>query len=513
MPAAGEPSLLSAAQRRELAFAADLLSGRAAPPTDPPPANVADDFLLGSPEGDLRIEDFSFTSEPVTEEPVQNVDFLSVPGENGPATSAADSFSLQSLAESLTTSAPAQTSPPSARKRDDWDPPAIPAFPTLTPGPDEKPQTISGPAPAVTFPAPEKQDSFFVTVPSLAADEPLAIFPPARPAEPEEDFDAPLLFPVPSAGLHSGINAPGTAMDADPHDRALGAILCGALLIVLGLFLACRLPSLALEADAAAGAAGGGGAVRAGHLRGEMFLCAAGAAACLLLGTGAATLRRWAPPLIHAAGWAVLLTVLGEMAVATASMFYLSSNDTPGDAVPGDGTALFAAAGVLGVGVPLLLIALFQRPGVAKLCAQADQRPRWTDTRSVPALTVLIAGCLFAAAAAAMGIAGTAFPSFGSLAEGGAAAGAWGGVALGALAAGALAAAGQKAGWWMLTGVALVLTVALYLTCRNHGWEEIFHLPAVNPPSAISASLAAGAMLPVLLIALLTRRSLTGAES
>ena len=150
-----EPSLLSAAQRRELAFAADLLSSRVAPPpsAEPPPASAADDFLLGAPEGDLQTEDFSFAGDLAAEEPVQKVDFLSVPGENGAAVPAGESFNLQSLAASLTAPA-AQAMPPPSRKRDDWDPPSIPAFPALTAGLDEKPLTISGPAPLTEAPAP-----------------------------------------------------------------------------------------------------------------------------------------------------------------------------------------------------------------------------------------------------------------------------------------------------------------------------------------------------------------------
>jgi hypothetical protein len=514
VPSPGEPSLLSAAQRRELAFAADLLSSRVAPPADLPPASAADDFLLGGPEGDLQTEDFSFAPDLITEEPVQNVDFLSVPGENGPALPAGDSFNLQSLAASLT--APAAQAAAPSRKRDDWDPPSIPAFPALTTSLAEEPLTTSGSAPplvplapALTPVPPEKQDSFFVTLAPLPPPEPATLFPPSRPVEPEDDFDASLLFPAPVAEPPASQAAD---LEADPHDRALGAILCGALLLVLGLFLACRMPSLALEADAAAGTPGGVGAVHAGHLRGEMFVTAAGAATCLLLGIGAATLRRWAPPLIHAAGWTALLIALGEMAVATASMFYLASNNTPGDAVPGDGTAIFAIAGIFGVGLPLLLIAVFQRPGVARLCALADPRVRWTDDRSIPALMVFVAGLTLAAAAVAMSAAGAAFPAFGNLTSGDGSAGAWAGVATAAIAAGVLSAAGQKAGWWLLTGVTCALTAALLLTCQQHGWEEIFHTPPSNPASMTGAVLAAATMLPLGLIVFLTRRTHGHAE-
>lgn len=483
----GEPSLLSAAQRRELTMAADSLSGRGFPQLEADPVSVADDFLLGPAMEGLTPDGFDVPASPRAEEPPPPVDFLDVNGgASVPAVVPVESFSLQSLAASLAAPAPAPTAP---RRRDDWEPPAVPAFPSLT-GMSPVAATSTGPATPISRTAGgEKKEGFFV---------PLPVFPPPRALELEPDFDAPLLFPVPSAERHA---EPRLEEETDPHDRALGAILCGALLLVLGLFLACRVPSLALEADAAAG---GGHTVRAGHLRGEMFVSIAGAAACLLLGIGATTLRRWAPPLIHAAGWTVLLTVLCGMAVATASMFHLSSNNTPGDAVPGDGTAIFAIAGIFGVALPLLLIAIFQRPGVAKLCAFADKRQCWTDRRSIPALMVFISGAMLAAAVFALSIAQSAFPAFGHLNDG---SGAWAGIGLAAAAAGGLAAAGHKAGWWLLTGLTCALAAAIFLTCRQHAWQEIFGLTAVEPPTTGSAILAAAVLLPLLLIVLMTRRA------
>jgi hypothetical protein len=193
-------------------------------------------------------------------------------------------------------------------------------------------------------------------------------------------------------------------------------------------------------------------------------------------------------------------------------MFYFSSNSTPGDAVPGDGTAIFAAAGILGVGLPLLLIALFQRPGIARLCAQADARPRWTDARSIPSLMVFVVGLTLAAAALAMAASGAAFPAFGNLTFGSSSTIAWAGVAVAGAAAGGLAVAGQKTGWWLLTGVSCGLTAALLITCQYYGWEEIFQFKSTNPPSTTSAFLAGATMLPLLLIVFLTRRSQAGGE-
>jgi hypothetical protein len=505
----GEPSLLSAAQRRELAMAADSLTGRSLPVTDDGPASAADDFLLGPASGEKPGDLFDIhVPAPVEEAPVRT-DFLDLPSADGvSAAGLTDGFNLQSLAASLAvpalippgpavvTSAPvsAPSPGPVSRRRDNWEPPVVPAFPSLT-VPEAKPLTSTGAAAPVPLPTgTDHKDGFFVTLPPVEA-TPAPKFPAPRLEEPvDQDFDAPLLFPVPSAESH----APAHAAEVDPHDRAIAPILCGALLIVLGLILACLVPSLALEADAAAGS---GKIVSAGHLRGGIFLCIAGAAACLVLGTGAVTLRRWAPPLIHAAGWTVLLAVLCEMAVATASMFYLSANDTPGDAVPGDGTAIFVVAGLLGVALPLLLIALFQRPGVAKLCTLADPRPRWTDSRSVPALMVFVSATLLAVAAFTLSLANAAFRR---LIEGN---GAWAGAGLAALAAAGLAASGRRAGWWLLAGLALALTAAVFLTFRTHAWRELFNLSATVPPDGTGAALAAATLSPLVVIVLMTRRA------
>jgi hypothetical protein len=328
---------------------------------------------------------------------------------------------------------------------------------------------------------------------------------------PEPDFDEPLAFPVPSAA--AAVAFISTEETGDPGDRGIGLVLSGALLIVLGIFLACRVPALALEADGMSVSSQPLAEVNVGLLHAEMFLCAAGAAACLLFGIGSATLRRWAPPLIHAAGWVVLLTVLVGMGSVTASMFYLSSNKTAGDAVPGDGTALFAAAGVLGIALPLGLIALFQRPSVARLCAQVDRRPRWTDARTVPSLMVFFTGLILAAGAFTLSIAGAAVPLFGELRDDGGGAQAWAGLGLVISLAALFAAAGKRAGWWLLFLLSAALAVTLFLTFQRYDWHLLLHLPASAPSSTVTGVMSALALLPAILILLMTRRAFSRVES
>lgn len=472
----------------------------ATPATEPPAA--APEPAIDFDDGDLPPLDLASLVSPFTP--------VATPGEAPPAATAtapepvAEEVINETAPEEVTAAAAlspialiAAAATAAPEKKDEPAPEAAKA--AAEPPPAEKP-------PVIQFPPPRPESTPLPEKPKPVADE----LPDGLPvdAEEEEDFDAPLLFPVPSVDTH-GPQPVAAAMDeiTNPHDRGVGMVLSGALLILLGIFLACRVPSLALDADAAAVSSHALAAPRAAHLQGEMFVCALGAGAFLLLGIGSATLRRWAPPLIHATAWVVLLAVLVFMGTATAAMFHLSANDTAGDAAPGNGTMLFAAAGILGIALPLGMIALFQRPSVARLCALVDTKPRWTDRRSIPALMVFVAGLLLAAGAAAMAVAGVQFPLFGSPSAAPAAAQEWGGLAAAALIAAALTAWGKRAGWWLLLVLSLALATALFLTCREHDWKTLASLPGAGSGSLSGAVLAAVTQLPVILILLMTRRA------
>lgn len=521
---AGDPPLLSEAQRKEFARVADSLEGRVQPErVDEPVIGRSDDFLLSPATENADPLDPPRASF-LEEEPVMGTDLLAVPGDtNGDAGSTADSFSLQNLAAALTTSAvrPAAIAD-SAQAPEDWDlppflaaagavsapapviAPAIPVRVEPVPVAVESPSLLPADIAVPVLPAPVP--AVAPAIPSFtAAPIPFPQFPPPKKVEPEPDFDEPLAFPAPSV---EGLPASAAVEEiANANDRGIGMVLSGALLIILGMFLACRVPSLALEADAAAVSSHALADVRVAHLHGEMFVCAAGAAACLLLGIGSATLRRWAPPLIHAAGWVALLTVLVCMAAATASMFHLSSNRTAGDAVPGDGTAIFIAAGILGIGLPLGLIALFQRPAASRLCFIVDKKPRWTDRRTVPALMVFITGILVTVAALTLSIAGAGVPLFGEIRNGDTGALAWAGFGIAAAIAAGFAAAGKRTGWWLLLLLSCTASVALFLTCRQHDWHQLFQLPGPVTGSIPGGIMAASPLFPAILILLMTRRN------
>jgi hypothetical protein len=519
-------SLLSSAQRDEFARAAGSLEGPLVPGFAGEPGGGGD-FLL-SPVADQPPVSMTDRRRPESsrqvplEQPVMEVDFLAVPGSEPAAITGAESgLNLQNLAAALIAS-------PTPAAHDEWD-----FHPTLSP-PDSAPPPASessagvrgadsglrapappppvmatadfmGPTPPV-LETPEIRDPAPLPEPASGHRATAAGVPPSLGPETEPDFDEPLAFPVPSAPAR-GLSPPVWEV-ADADERGVGMILSGALLIVLGLFLACRVPALALEADALAVSSHPTAEVNAAHLRAGMFLCAAGAAAFLVLGVGSASLRRWAPPLIHAAAWVVLLTVLAGMGSATAAMFYLSANDTAGDAVPADGLALFAGAGLLGIALPLGFIALFQRPSVSRLCLAADRKHRWTDDLTVPALMVFITGLILAVAAFALGIAGAAVPLFGELRDHGSGAQAWSGIGLLTVIAAGFAAAGKRAGWWLLLVISAAMAVSLFLTCRQHDWRQLFHLPATAAASTVTGLLAAAAMFPPILILFMTRKAL-----
>ncbi len=462
-------------------------------------------------------------------EPVAAAGFLDLPdGQQSKTSFLDDGFNLKSLAADLTSSTLPKSTGKHEPEADEWSVAAL--ISTAAPSkaesalsrddflsvPDKfQPPShfaIGTPMPALVT-ATADHSTAAPPEPVLFQPAAFAQFPPPRAAEldhaPAPDFDEPLSFPVPSAlGVAPAAHAPPGEI-GDPADRGFGMVISGALLILLGLVMACRIPGLAFEADSTAAASSHGpAAVRTWHLHGEMFLSAAGAAALLLLGIGSATLRRWAPPLVHAAGWVVLLTVLVCMGAATVSMFYLSSNTTAGDAVSGDGTLVFALTGIFGIALPLGLIALFQRPSISSLCKLTDKQPRWTDRRSIPALMVFITGVLLTIACFTLSVAHAGMPLFGEIGDGRTGIQAWAGMGIFCGAAAACAAAGKRAGWWMLLILSVLVALSLFFTCQRHDWRTLMHLPAAPSGSLVGGLIAASAMLPAILILLMTRRAL-----
>lgn len=566
-PKAAIPSLLSEAQRREFARAAGSLDGRESPaaPSEEPAVDLSEGFF--SPAASDTME-MGQNPGLLPEEPVPAVDFLALPGsaEYGePLTAPDERFSLQTLAAALAVNAPLPQGPAPAaepvRPGDEWDlsafltgpepctPPPRPVpvpvvqYPDSGPLPGEPEPLMLFPPSGVLFPEaepvapllPGKVPAAGIPAPvysaAPAAGEPVVLFPqfpPPRQQEPESVYaETPdLLFPpvaeekvylLPPADEPAAAAAavmmtapPDVTEPEEAGNHGISLVLGGVLLIVTGMLLACTVPVLGLMAETAAVSAQAAGAVQIPHLHGGMFLALAGTIMCLFLGIGAIMLRRWAPPLIHAASWVVLLTVLVSMGTVTASAFYLSSQDTGSDS-PGflqENTLALSVMAVAGIALPLGLIAIFQRPSASFFCQQMDRKPRWTDERSVPALMVYCTGLFLALAALALAVSRAGMPLFGQFQEAGTLA--WAGVGTAAATAAILTGLGRRAGWWMLLALSMAVTVSLFLTFREHHWHRMFHLPVpggVDSGSIAGGVLAATAMLPALIILLMTRRA------
>lgn len=500
---------------------------------------MPDDASTGPREGDFLITpDERALEAPTAEsaprvlletEPVAAAGFLDVPdGHESKVGFLDDGFNLKGLAATLNSSALPNAAGEPDPEADEWSVAAL--ISTAAPS---KAQSVSSRDEFLSVPDKIRPPSLFTigtpvpafvtaTADHSTADspEPMSVlfqpapfpqFPSPRAAAPDyppvPDFDEPLSFPVPSALGFTPIAPLPPEETGDPADRGFGMVISGALLIILGLVLACRIPGLALEADSNAAASRGPAAVRTWQLHGEMFLSAAGAASLLLLGIGSATLRRWAPPLIHAAGWVVMLTVLVCMGAATVSMFYLSSNATAGDAVSGDGTLVFALTGIFGIVLPLGLIAFFQRPSIARLCRLTDKEPRWTDRRTIPALMVFTTGVLLAIACFTLSVAHAGMPLFGEIGDGRTGIQAWAWIGILCAAAAACAAAGKRTGWWMLLILSGLVALSLFFTCQRHDWRTLMQLSAAPSGSLVGGIIAASTMLPAILLLLMTRRA------
>lgn len=421
---------------------------------------------------------------------------------NTPIIQEAPAFSLPDLAQ------PATEKPTTPETE-------IAKAPPVAEKPDSKPSLLAFPAHAAGSQSPAREE--LITFPPTRPAMSVAATPEPELAEEEEhDFNAPPLFLVPSVlpGSSRGLpEAAITAPDPAEADGSLGATLAGALLIAGGIFLVSRVPSLAGEVDKTLSSIDASTEVlgRAALIRGEIFISAVAGAFCLIMGIGAATLRRWAPPVIHAAGWVMLLTALLGLGVGTAALFHFSGNGTAGDASPGDATAVFAVVGIAGVALPLLLIAIFQGSALAQLCAAVDKRARWTDCRNIPSLMVVLTGLLLCTAASTMWLANARFPLFTEW-ELKHASNFWAGTALAGLAGTILTAAGKRAGWALLVLLVLTLGADLYLTCAAQSWQTLFPGQQLAPGTTVGALLAASTMLPPLVILLMMRKSLAPAH-
>jgi hypothetical protein len=303
----------------------------------------------------------------------------------------------------------------------------------------------------------------------------------------------PALSPDESRNV-TGIHAEGSELPPLSETMgAAGALLGGAGLILGGIFLACRLPLQWLSlADASAW---GKQLTEAG-----LILQAGAASFLLILGAATVMQRRWAGPLIIAAGWlaiftATLLLGITGYFLGAESEINLSTWDTG---------CLFA-----GLLIPLAYLLYFEK---AAATAGVPGTRQGHALPSVPVLMVLLCGLILALAAAAMFRHPLAVPLPGSPLLTGPAAGTFlGGLLVGGLLIAVSAAWHKSLAWWILMLSALAFSLTFGYTGISGGTEWLVFLNALGrpvtaaPPSSF-LPLCCGLAPIVLLIALAMSR-------
>ncbi len=349
--------------------------------------------------------------------------------------------------------------------------------------PDAAPALLFEPDPVEALEAVDLMDA-------PPAEEPISPASPAR-ALPLPEAVAFLPPPLPLVGSVP----PGEAAEA-----GTGLIIGGTGLILIGIFLACRLPTFWLELD-------GADAWTRQKTEAGLILHAAAAITALTLGTGSVSLRRWAPPLIHAAGWVAALMACGIIAVAGFSWVSSETDEALSGSFPLVGllTALL---------VPLGYIFYYQQESATTTCEATDPQPAWTDGLPVPAHMVFLTGLGLAAGAAALLChqPAVSLPP-GQLITGLPATVAWS--ALGGLGLGiALCVRFKKsAALWLLLLATLALAVTISPPALTGGWPWDRFLGALGRPADAGPSsplvplLAALLPVPLLLIFAMARRA------
>ena len=342
-----------------------------------------------------------------------------------------------------------------------------------------------------------------------------AAVPPAAPSPPRAPLsltqppplmevlpELPLLPPlseVPALPVLSAISPDesrsGSGIRAEASELPLsetmgaGALLGGAGLILGGIFLACRLPLQWLSlADASAW---GKQLIEAG-----LILQAGAASFLLILGAATVMQRRWAGPLIIAAGWLAIFTASLMLGITgyflgAESEINLSSWDTG---------CLFA-----GLLIPLAYLLYFEK-------AAATRSREEPALPSVPVLMVLLCGLILALAAAAMFRHPLAVPLPGNPLLTGPAAGTFlGGLLVGGLLTAFIAARHKSLAWWILMLSALAFSLTFGYAGISGGSEWLVFLnalgrPATAAPPSSFLPLCCGLAPIVLLIALAMSR-------
>lgn len=325
----------------------------------------------------------------------------------------------------------------------------------------------------------------------------------ADPSPPEPEPAAASPASVPLAQSHVSPLEPSSESNLNHDDESstsIGLLIGGALLIIAGLYLATISASATISI------------IKSPPARSidilTMFTAGAASALLLLLGTGAVAYRRWAPPLIHALGWILVLLSLTYAGTAAAVAFYLMGDASNSLSLPAGSARLLILAAVAGIAIPLAFIGIAQRDSATRACDAAQPCPSWTDSKPVPVLMTFLTGLTVAALTLSLGFAGFNFPAFGSFTNHSISLPAWAGSGVVFLFASILAAAQRKTGWWLLLLASLALATALFMSFHQSSAAGFTEAAEASPGGSLNAALlAAGTLLPVVLILLMSRKS------
>lgn len=319
-----------------------------------------------------------------------------------------------------------------------------------------------------------------------------------------------LIAPLPHA-----LSEVAESSESQLESRGLGLLLGGAGLVVLAILAACLVSPPAAAAFRHWRDAGHSDPwlTRTAWAMAAFFgLVSAG---LLSAGLGSLRQRRWSVPIIHAGAWFIVMGVLMALAVASAFYFFIAPPDRGAesqDTLGAIGRGL-VVAGIFGVVLPLVYIAIYQRGHVAAVCARVDRNPRWTDPLGEPLLMLWLACLLVAAGLAALLLHQGAFPLCGKVLVGLPAKLATAVCLVSSLAAAWLAAHRRKLGWWLSLLLFTLMAASGIWTFLQVPWSA-FAQPLGVPasageaaPSKLAAMVVAAGFAPLAMVLLMSRGS------
>lgn len=357
------------------------------------------------------------------------------------------------------------------------------------------------PAPSDPWVEAASKDGFLLPPLESRPDKPADTGPPQLP----DWLSAGPVLPVAVAGSITPA-LPDKLDGASGADScSAGQILGGAGLILMGIFLACRLPLLWLAWDADADSAWDRQKSQAG-----LILHGGGAMVALVLGCGSVFQRRWAVQGIIAMGW---LSVLGATLVLGVAGVLLGSD------VALDFDWLDTACIIAVLLVPLAYLIYYEKT----TGHSPDAAPRSGSHRApwpVPGLMILLCGLILSLAAAAMLQHQPALPlPSRQILAGPAAQAAWASLTAAGLLIAVAARCRHASAWWFLLPATLgtALTVGVCGCMGGAFWIDFLKALGCPEPAAASPSLLplCVGLSPVILglVLAMSRRSFTAPPS